>query len=319
MTVTVRAFTDDDVPAATAVLTATGERLAGLDPPLAGLDAARLAREWERDRSAGVVAERDGRLVGYLLAAPMDGPPWRRSTWTGLGGWALADGEPATTIEDLYAAASEGWVADGRFEHAVVTPAQDRSWEPWFQLGFGAEQTHALRATSGLEAAPPQGVEVRRAGPDDHPLVVPLANLVAEQVSSAPSFAPSTREWRADFPAGHADLLADPEVRYWVAIEDGRVLAFCVLSTTEPAPGFPEDCAVLDLAATLPEARRRGLGRALLAAGLAELAAEGRRWCETDWRSASLRAARAWTGLGFRPTHYRLRRRLDDRIAWARA
>lgn len=314
----IRSFAEGDRQPAAALVTAWGARLAALDPPLAGWGGEALEAALGRERSGGFVAERGGALVGYLLGAPIDGPPWRRSAWTGLGGWALAAGEPVSTMEDLYARAAEGWVADGRFEHVVVVPAAAGCWESWFQLGFGVEQVHALRPTDGLEAAVPAGVEVRRAGPADQALVLPLVDVVARQLVSSPAFAPSTAEWRADFPEGHAELLADDDVRYWVAVEGGAAVAFAVLSSAEPGPGIPAGCAVLDLAATAPQARRRGIGRALLAAGLAEARAEGKPLCATDWRSASLLAARAWTGLGFRPTHYRLRRRMDDRIAWAR-
>jgi hypothetical protein len=37
----------------------------------------------------------------------------------------------------------------------------------------------------------------------------------------------------------------------------------------------------------------------------------------TDWRTASLLAHRAWTALGYVPTHHRLHRHVDERVAWA--
>jgi hypothetical protein len=57
--------------------------------------------------------------------------------------------------------------------------------------------------------------------------------------------------------------------------------------------------------------------RAILSAAFAEARDAGAAWCETDWRTASLPTHRSWTALGFRPTHYRLHRHIDERIAWA--
>jgi hypothetical protein len=59
------------------------------------------------------------------------------------------------------------------------------------------------------------------------------------------------------------------------------------------------------------------VARALLAAGFAEARAAGASHCITDWRTASLPTHRSWTALGFRPTHFRLHRHIDERVAWA--
>jgi GNAT superfamily N-acetyltransferase len=68
---------------------------------------------------------------------------------------------------------------------------------------------------------------------------------------------------------------------------------------------------------TLPEARGRGLMRALVAAGFAAAREAGATYAVADWRTAALPTHRTWTGLGFRPTHYRLHRHVDERVAWA--
>jgi GNAT superfamily N-acetyltransferase len=68
---------------------------------------------------------------------------------------------------------------------------------------------------------------------------------------------------------------------------------------------------------TFAAARRRGVARTLVREVLRNAADGGSRWCVTDWRTSSLTASRTWTSLGFRLTHLRLERRLDERIAWA--
>ena len=54
------------------------------------------------------------------------------------------------------------------------------------------------------------------------------------------------------------------------------------------------------------------------AKGTAQARAAGSDYCETDWRSANRGVARRLPRFGFRPVGYRLVRRFDARIAWAR-
>jgi ribosomal protein S18 acetylase RimI-like enzyme len=74
---------------------------------------------------------------------------------------------------------------------------------------------------------------------------------------------------------------------------------------------------LLEVAATLAEARGRGIGRVLTAAGLADAQAAGYRLCITDWRTTNIEAGRFWPRLGFQTAAYRLTRKIDPRIAWA--
>jgi GNAT superfamily N-acetyltransferase len=85
----------------------------------------------------------------------------------------------------------------------------------------------------------------------------------------------------------------------------------------DPDLDIPDRNIKLAGTATFPAARRRGVGRALLRQVLAEGARRGAPWCVTDWRTYSLLASRAWTGLGFVRTRLRLERVIDERIAWA--
>jgi ribosomal protein S18 acetylase RimI-like enzyme len=81
---------------------------------------------------------------------------------------------------------------------------------------------------------------------------------------------------------------------------------------------IPDRCVCLAAAATHPEARGQGLGRFLTALGFADAHEAGFTSCVTDWRIANLLASRFWPRQGFRPVVYRLSRRIDPRIAWAR-
>jgi ribosomal protein S18 acetylase RimI-like enzyme len=61
-----------------------------------------------------------------------------------------------------------------------------------------------------------------------------------------------------------------------------------------------------------------GIGRALTNHGLTYAFEKGYRNCLTDWRSTNLLSSRFWPSQGFRPVAYRLIRRIDPQIAWAK-
>lgn len=97
----------------------------------------------------------------------------------------------------------------------------------------------------------------------------------------------------------------------WSAGDLGAALASpaSLALVAESAPGAPLGfvlfLAVLDEAellrmAVAPEARRRGLGRALVVAGLHRLAAAGTRTCRLEVRPSNQAARRLYEGLGFR-------------------
>jgi GNAT superfamily N-acetyltransferase len=81
-------------------------------------------------------------------------------------------------------------------------------------------------------------------------------------------------------------------------------------SSAHVGPARPDRAGYLTWAVVLPAARGRGAGRALGEAVQGWCRDEGYRSIAVDWRSANLLASRTWTRLGFRPTFFRLHRRL---------
>jgi GNAT superfamily N-acetyltransferase len=65
----------------------------------------------------------------------------------------------------------------------------------------------------------------------------------------------------------------------------------------------------------MPEARRRGVGRALVDAALDWADREGYQWLSVDFEAANPLSRPFWLGLGFRPTGYGLLRLIDRRQA----
>lgn len=279
---------------------------------------------WREPHARGVAAVRDGRLVGFLLAAPEFSPIWGRSAWVRLGGHAVASTESADLYRDLYAALAPHWLALGCFTHYAMIPASDRAaLDAWFALSFGQQQAFALREVPTTKLLRPpldDAIELRRAGPDDLDIVMDVAELVAAHQARSPVYGVTLPEHRAEWRAEYAQLLADPAVYLWIAVRAGVALGFAMFTPQEAgdqALYVPERCCDLLLAGTREEQRGQGVGRALVAQGLAAARDAGYAYCAVDWRTTNLLASRFWPRQGFRPVAYRLTRMIDKRIVWA--
>jgi ribosomal protein S18 acetylase RimI-like enzyme len=288
--------------------------------------AARAAIEatWRRTHGDGVAALHGGQLLGYLIGDMALDPVWGRSAWVRLAGCALAAGQSAELVRDLYAVLGARWVTFGCFAHFALVPTADPALvHAWFALTFGIEQVHALLALDGLDLstpAPPRGVEIRRAGPQDRETLADLSDVIWRHQVQAPVWGIHLPEDEAEARAGWADLGDDPTVTVWLALRQGQVVGCQGYFPAEPSDDdllLPEQCTRLTIAGTRETARGQGIGQALTRHGLAHARDSGYRYCETDWRSTNLLSSRFWPRQGFRPVAYRLVRRIDPRIAWA--
>jgi GNAT superfamily N-acetyltransferase len=271
----------------------------------------------ERDGAHGVVAVGSAGVQAFLLGHPRPEPIWGRACWSPIEGQAYSDAAGPELMRDVYAVWSRHFVDRGFFRHYVHAPADDPALvDAWFTTGFGKMQAHALR---DLDLAPPAAspFAVRRGTPADLDRIEPLMALISTQLVKSPAYAISLPERYGLYRQEYADELGDPGAHYWLAEEDGVVVGLIGLYEAEPGPMVPDAAWELADAKTAPEARGRGVARALVAAGFAEARAAGASHCITDWRTASLATHRSWTSLGFRPTHFRLHRHIDERIAWA--
>lgn len=327
-TATVMTLTDDHVPAAAELLaarqrmlrTARPELPAAFEQPDAHVDS--LAAALAEPASHGVIAlATHGRPGAFLLGAHRTPEIWGRAAWSPITGSAVDPTLGAVGVEllrDCYAAWSRHFVERGIFRHYVHAPIDDaQATEAWANTGFGRMQAHAVRPVDGPRADPPAGVTIRAATPDDVGLIGPLMTLIPEQLLNSPAYAITLPEGYAAHREGWAEELANPEGPLLLAVEGERALALAGFYEASKGPMAPDGAWELGVAMTLPEARGRGVMRALIDAGLAEVAQRGAAQCITDWRTASLAAARSWTALGWQPTHHRLHRHVDERIAWA--
>ena len=276
-----------------------------------------VAAVCEREGAHGVVAYRGADAAGFLVGFPRTEPIWGRACWSPIEGSALASDLDAESMRDLYAAWAEHFVQRGYFRHYVHAPSDDADlMASWARTGFGQMQAHAVRDLD-LAAAALQGITIRRATPEDIDALEPLLPLVAHALMRPPAYAISLPETIPTYRDSWAEELEEPAARHWVAVRDGRALAMASFYDAEPGPMVPDGAWELSLAMTLPEERGRGLVRALVATGFAAAREAGATHCVVDWRTASLPTHRSWTALGFHPTHHRMHRHIDERIAWA--
>lgn len=276
-----------------------------------------------REHARGVAAVDGERLLGYLTGDLVINPIWGRSAWVRQAGCALAPGQSPELARDLYAALAKDWVAQGCFTHVAVLPATDPSLlQAWYALSFGIEQVYGLAALPRLDlsfAPPPSGVHIRRAGPEDRQALASMYDLIWRANVEAPVWGLHLPESNLELKEAYGDLVDDPQATVWLAFLEGEPAGFQVYFPGEPGGDallISEDCTVLEVAGTRPQARGRGIGTALTRMALAQAQALGYRTCLADWRSANLLASRFWPAQGFRPAAYRLARRVDPRIAW---
>ena len=91
----------------------------------------------------------------------------------------------------------------------------------------------------------------------------------------------------------------------------GSAIACALLeSSLHLGPARADDAAFLGYAAVMPDARGRGIGRALGEAVIGWAADNGYRSVVTDWRTTNLLSSRTWPRLGFRSTFARLHRQV---------
>jgi predicted N-acetyltransferase YhbS len=308
-------FTDDHLDAAGELLAARHARHRGVEPLLppwyeepsaAGVEVEAL---WRADDTPGAVAVRDGRVVGFLVGRGKEAL-WGANVWVDPAGHAA---ENAEDVRDLYAAAAEAWLADGRNAHYVMAPATDVALvDAWFRLGFGQQHAYGIRELP-KDASWPDGV--RTAESRDIDELIRLSPVLSRHQALSPVFSrlpieEDEAKLRAEL---EEDIAAAPTVATLVAERDGRIVGcffLCPLehSSTHAGLARPEHMSFLAWAAIDPEARGGGTGLALMQGGFAWAREQGYEAMVTDWRVTNLLASRFWTGRGFRPTFLRLHR-----------
>lgn len=278
-------------------------------------------------RVPGVAALDGGRLVGFLCAMTLPTIKGKRGVFSPEWANAAAESDPrlhaGRIYQELYAALAPHWLAGGCYVHAIRVLAHDAVGRSGlYDLGFGLNNVDAIRDLTPVvgpqaeaTASLPPGVIVRRATADDIDAVAALGEALQRHLAAPPIYLPLiVPETRAD----HLAWLAGQGNKQWLALRgDTPIAELRCEPTNYTAVAIAADphTAFITSAYTVPAARSEGVAAALLNCLLAELRAEGRRRCATDFESANLPGARFWLR-HFKPTGYTVVRYVDERIGY---
>lgn len=277
----------------------------------------------------GVAAHAGGELVGYAIMTPQLIAPTHflanffppRGVSLGYAAHATKDGMEYDVYRAIYADLADHYVTLGFFDHAVSIAAPDlETREAWASLGFGRVMTCAIRDNGPTSHPAAAGLELHQAGAEDAEIIFRLNEELTLHHARSPIFNPYLHESDEASHDFQRNLLADPTANaHWVAYEDGRAVG---MNTFMP-PLFvsqmtvPEKTVYLFEGIVTQDARAGGVGTAILSKSAEWAREQGYEHIALHFASANLPGAKFWQSSGFRPVEHAMRRRIDERIAWA--
>jgi GNAT superfamily N-acetyltransferase len=277
----------------------------------------------------GLLAEVDGAPVGFVIMTAQVTPQTHflasffppRGVSVAHAAHAAKAGMEYDVYRALFGALAEHFVALGFFDFAINLPASDPdSREAWASLGFGRTMTCAIRGVGPTEKPAATAVELHQASAEDAEVIFSLNEELTLHHARSPIFNPFIREADASSHEFQRNLLAEPAANaHWVAYEDGKPVGM----NTFMQPFFlspltvPDKTVYLFQGIVTEDARAGGVGTALLAKGAEWAREQGYEHIALHFASANLPGAKFWQSSGFRPVEHGMRRRLDERIAWA--
>jgi len=257
----------------------------------------------------GVVALRDGRLVGFLTGMVLPRFQGKRATYSPEWANGALLSESRRIYDAMYAHVAARWAADGCGTHVVTNLANNReAVTGWHWLGFGLVGADAVRDLSPIRSAG-QEVDMQRAGVDDVERVVPLMEALRQHLASAPVF------WASEPRHDYRGWLESPQNALWLAVADGQAVG--AMGVT---PANPQACTIIRDPGTCSivstyvreKARGQGIATALLDRSLRWAHDQGYERCAVDFESANVPAARFWLRW-FQPVCLTVMRRIDER------
>ncbi len=264
-------------------------------------------------RAPGLVALRNGQLVGFLLGMVLPAFRGKRSIYSPewANGALLAEAD--TINQALYARLSARWVADGCVLHALTVLAHDvRGLDGWYRQGFGLNGVDAVRGLEPVagEQAP---VTVRQATSADLALVAAHGLALQRHLASAPIFKALTEP---ESEAEYAQWLEQPTHVMWLAFDaaDRPVGSLGLVPANPDACTLMQDPGTISVmhAYTEPAVRGQGIAAALLDRAIADGRARGYMRCSVDFESQNIPAAAFWRR-HFQPVCYSVIRNVDER------
>lgn len=280
---------------------------------------------WQKKLKSGYAAFRAGKMTAYLLGETTT-DPWGRGGYVYLSGYALAEGESPAVIQDLYALLGDDWVKRGCFDHYLYISAADAHvLDALFDIGFGKERVDALLDLSSEEfpgAVEPKNITIRQAAAGDNMLVGNFSDVIMRALEKAPHWHPTFPEQWSELYEGWSELADDKEWTVWLALENEEALGTIGFRPEEEADTqmlTGPHTIYLSVGATKPQARGRGVGTALSWHGLEQARAASYEVCYSNWISPNFLASRFWPRFGFKDAAYRVAKKVNPMIVWAKA
>lgn len=335
MSITITAFEPQKhLDAAAALLAARQERDRQRDPRLpAAFVMAEACRPIIEQSLAqpgwyGVIAHQGAEPVGFMVMTPQLFAPTHflasffppHSAASNYQQHATKGGMEYDVYREMYASLADHFVALGYFDHLVAaTPSDAGMADAFASLSFARHAVAAMRGVGPTEKAQAK-IEMHQASAEDAATIFKLAEELTLHHAKSPIYWPYLRETDESSHEMQKGLLTDPQANaHWVAYEDGKPIG---MNTFMP-PAFlsplmvPPKTVYLYQGIVTSDARTGGVGTAILSRGAEWAREQGYEYMTLHFAAPNLQGARFWQSSGFVPIEYGLRRRVDDRIAWA--
>jgi len=328
MTVELKPFTQDMLSEASVLLAKRHLRNRQINPLLpVHFEKQKVTQEalsalWQKKFKNGYAAFRSGVMVAYLLG-DFAVQPWGRCGYVYLPGYALAENESASTLQDLYVLLGNDWVKKGIFSHGLYVSAADTEViQTLFDTGFGKERVDALldlRTLDFPEIEKPENITVRQADEGDSEKLGEMSDIISLALADPPYWHPTVPEDFDELREGWSELAEDKGWTVWLALEEDKPIGTIGFTSQEESVtdmlASPHSL-YLSVAATKHQARGRGISTYLTWNGLKRARQAGFEICYTNWISPNLLASRHWPRYGFKDVAFRLSKRIDPMIAW---
>jgi GNAT superfamily N-acetyltransferase len=295
----------------------------------------------------GLVATSGGHAVAVMTVTVRETPTVSRYARLPAEGFAvdpdLAD--PTGVLAAVFADLASPLVADGVRRYYLLHAALPRLSEALSNLGFGRNGAYGVQPAAPRPRSRSPVVTVRVAGPEDFDTVARLALVEVQHRSAPPMFGPAQGRPLAELAAEHRALRDNGAVHLLAALRGADVAAIrgadvaairgadvaairgddvaalggadvglLTIELTSPVPRLcPDGQPYIGPTATVPAARGRGVGHALVDAALTWAHDHGHQWVSVDFETANPLSRPFWLNAGFRPTGYGVFRVIEPR------
>jgi GNAT superfamily N-acetyltransferase len=263
----------------------------------------------------GLVATDDGRVVAVITAVVRENAGTGRYARLPAEGFAVEPdlADPTGILAAAFGDLASPLIADRVLRYYLVHAALPRLDEALSNLGFGRDGAYGVQPTAARRG--PSPIAVRIAGAEHLDTVARLALGEMQHRSAAPMFAPPQEPPLADLAARHR-ALRDNGAVHLLATLGGRDVGLLTIELTSPAPRLcPDGQPYIGPTATLPGARGRGVGHALVDAALTWAHVHDYQWISVDFETANPLSRPFWLKAGFCTVGYGVLRLIDSGAA----